>query len=103
MAAGKRILTDNHLRGLKDHKYKAEGVSISEIVLQPFWRYVVELVPLWVAPNLLTFAGLVVNVITTLLVLLLDLRAEGKVRFLYVCIYLFEISILCIVYKLCLT
>ena len=77
--AWKKALTSTHLRGLKDHKYNAQGVSILEIFLQPFWRRIVEYVPLWVAPNLLTFAGLAINVATTLIVVLLDLKAEGKV------------------------
>ncbi len=34
--------------------------------LQPFWQSVVERVPLWVAPNLLTVAGLAVNVAASL-------------------------------------
>lgn len=83
--AWKQVLTSEHLRGLKDHKYKADGVSITEVFLQPIWRKIVEFVPLWVAPNLLTFTGLAINVITTLIVVLLDLKAEGKV---YTCIYI---------------
>ena len=78
--AWKHVLSTDHLRGLKDHKYSAQGISILEVFLQPFWRKVVEFVPLWVAPNLLTFTGLLINVVTTLLVVLLDLKAEGKVR-----------------------
>ncbi len=36
------------------------------VIMQPFWNAVVARVPTWVAPNMLTLAGLVVNVLTTL-------------------------------------
>ena len=73
-------LSPAHLRGLKDHKYKAEGVSLIEGYLQPFWRWSVSHLPLWLAPNLITFTGLIVNLVTCLAVILTDLNAEGNVR-----------------------
>lgn len=83
MVLFKSGLSPAHLRGLKDHKYKAEGTSITEVFFQPFWRWSVTQVPLWVAPNLLTFTGLVINLTTCIAVIATDLNAEGKVSFLY--------------------
>lgn len=72
-------LSPAHLRGLKDHKYTAEGTSITEVYLQPFWRWSVTQLPLWLAPNLITFTGLIINTLTCLAVILTDLNCEGKV------------------------
>ena len=47
--------------------------------MQPYWRWLVTKVPLWVAPNLITFVGLVLNLFTTVLVVLYDLNCEGAV------------------------
>lgn len=74
----KQVLTADHLRGLKNHKYNAKGTSISEVFMQPFWRWLVNQVPLWVAPNLLTFSGLLVNLVTSLAVILSDMNGMGN-------------------------
>ena len=75
----RKVLTAEHFRGLKDHKYRAEGISVTEVFMQPFWRWLVERVPLWVAPNLLTFVGLMINLVTSVLVVIQDPKLEGKV------------------------
>ena len=74
-------LKPTQLQRLKEHKYAAKGSSLSEVFMQPFWRWLVTKIPLWVAPNLLTFIGLVVNIATSLPVVILDYNAEGKVSF----------------------
>ncbi len=68
------------LERLKNHKYSASGSSLSEVFMQPFWRWLVTKVPLWVAPNLLTFVGFVLNILTTLPVALWDMNMMGVVR-----------------------
>lgn len=75
----KSMLSPQHFHGLRDHKYKAEGRSLFEYFMQPYWNWLVLRVPLWVAPNLLTFAGLVVNVIASLAVILYDTNGVGTV------------------------
>ena len=67
------------LQRLKEHKYRSQGTSVSEVFMQPYWRWLVTKVPLWVAPNLITFVGLVLNLFTTVLVVLYDLNCEGAV------------------------
>ena len=74
-----RILTDVQLKRLSEHKYSAGGVSVLEPFLQPFWRWLVEQVPLWVAPNLLTVAGLILNVVTTLFMVYYSPDAKSEV------------------------
>lgn len=44
---------------LHEYKYSGEDRSlISKYILQPWWTFVVQFVPLWVAPNVLTLTGL---------------------------------------------
>ena len=61
------VLSVTQLKRLTDHKYSCEGSSILEGRLQIFWRWLVEQIPLWWAPNAITLTGLVVNVITSLI------------------------------------
>jgi len=46
-------LNEKQLRRLKDHVYSSSGKSILDNKLNPFWNYVVEKLPLWLAPNLI--------------------------------------------------
>uniref|UniRef100_F7GFA6 Cholinephosphotransferase 1 n=1 Tax=Monodelphis domestica TaxID=13616 RepID=F7GFA6_MONDO len=55
------------LRRLEEHRYSSEGSSLFEPVLQPFWSWLVELVPLWLAPNAITLLGLLLNLLSSLL------------------------------------
>jgi len=60
------ILSDKELKRLKDHKYSSSCVSLLDPMMQKYWNWFVTLVPLWVAPNLITMAGLTVNIVTSL-------------------------------------
>lgn len=60
------ILSPEELQKLKEHKYSVDNLSLTEPYLQTFWCWVISLVPLWVAPNLITIVGLCINVATTL-------------------------------------
>ncbi|XP_035673363.1 cholinephosphotransferase 1-like isoform X2 [Branchiostoma floridae] len=62
-------MSEAQLKGLDEHKYSASGTSAVEPVMQVFWRWLVEKVPLWVAPNLITLVGLIINVVTSLLLM----------------------------------
>jgi len=62
------ILSEREIRGLKEHKYSSSCASLLDPIMQRFWNWFVGLVPLWVAPNLITMVGLMVNILTTLLV-----------------------------------
>jgi len=63
------ILSQQQLKSLSKHKYSSEGTSITEPALQILWRWMVEQIPLWVAPNLITIVGLIINVGTSLLLM----------------------------------
>ena len=59
----RRILDSYQIEQLKKHKYASDNDSILDPYFQPWWNYVVTLVPLWVAPNLITLTGLILNML----------------------------------------
>jgi len=61
------LLTSKELEQLRSHKYSCQSLSLVEPHLQPFWNWVLQRIPLWVAPNLITIVGLIINIASTLL------------------------------------
>lgn len=64
-----KILLPVQLKKLTDHTYKCESTSFADSYLQPFWNWLVTQTPIWIAPNLITLIGLIVNIVTTLLII----------------------------------
>jgi len=64
-----KILTEPELKKLKEHKYSSKCISILDPAMQKYWNWLVTLVPLWVAPNLITIVGLVINVVTSVILI----------------------------------
>eukprot|EP00062_Callorhinchus_milii_P010595 gi/632955652/ref/XP_007893568.1/ PREDICTED: cholinephosphotransferase 1 [Callorhinchus milii] len=62
-----RPLDEQQLRHLEQHRYSAAGRSLLEPLLQPFWNWLVLLLPPWVAPNTITILGLLNNIASTAL------------------------------------
>lgn len=62
-------LSAAQLRRLEEHRYSAAGVSLLEPPLQLFWAWLLQWVPLWLAPNTITLLGLAVNLLTTLVLI----------------------------------
>ncbi|XP_018432296.1 PREDICTED: choline/ethanolaminephosphotransferase 1 [Nanorana parkeri] len=58
-------LSRHQLKRLEEHRYKSCGKSLLEPLMQGFWEWLVAQVPMWIAPNLITILGLVVNIFTT--------------------------------------
>ena len=54
-------LTARQLQNLEKHKYSCSGVSLLEPLYKPWWEFAITLCPLWIAPNLITLMGLIVN------------------------------------------
>lgn len=77
---GDRVLTKEQLKRLAEHKYSSEGSSLVEALMQPFWRKVVEWIPIWWAPNAITLAGLIVNAVTVFILMLFSPDAKGEVN-----------------------
>lgn len=57
-------LTNAQLKNLDEHKYSSGGKTLLDPYFQIYWCWLVEKMPLWVAPNLITIVGLIINVIT---------------------------------------
>lgn len=73
------ILTDQQIKRLKEHKYASEGTTLLDPYMQIFWKRLVEYCPLWVAPNLLTLVGLVINIAMSISLLILTDGAREQV------------------------
>eukprot|EP00056_Hartaetosiga_gracilis_P018307 m.10463 g.10463 ORF g.10463 m.10463 type:complete len:277 (+) comp6608_c0_seq2:56-886(+) len=65
----RNVLTVSQLERIKKHQYACEGMSVLEPGMNVFWKWLVLQMPLWLAPNLITFVGLVVNISTCMLLI----------------------------------
>lgn len=65
-----KLLSPVQLKRLSEHKYTYTSVSLLDPILQPWWCFLVSKVPIWLAPNLITIIGLVINIVTTLILIL---------------------------------
>ncbi|KAG5489018.1 hypothetical protein JIQ42_00638 [Leishmania sp. Namibia] len=66
------------LPNLKKYKYSSTDFSIvSRYVLQRYWSFVVNLVPMTVAPNCITFTGFLIGISSTVLLLYYFFFEEG--------------------------
>nr|NP_001135013.1 cholinephosphotransferase 1 [Salmo salar]ACI69878.1 Cholinephosphotransferase 1 [Salmo salar] len=56
-------LTTLQKQNLKYHQYKCVGISLLDPYLGRFWNKCAELIPNWIAPNMITLVGLITNVL----------------------------------------
>ena len=77
------VLTRSQLQRLIEHKYSAEGCSLLEPKMQIFWRWLVEQVPLWWAPNAITLIGLIMNVASVCVMVYYSPDARQEVWLIY--------------------
>ncbi|VDL76017.1 unnamed protein product [Nippostrongylus brasiliensis] len=62
------LASEQELKRLGDHKYSAVDNSwLDELCMKRWWEYVVTWCPMWIAPNLITLIGLIINLITVLI------------------------------------
>ncbi|XP_071573199.1 cholinephosphotransferase 1 isoform X3 [Temnothorax nylanderi] len=64
-----RLLSPGQLKRLSEHRYSCTSSSLLDGLLQPWWNWLVSKVPLWLAPNLITLVGLIINIVTTLILI----------------------------------
>lgn len=74
------VLTNAQLKNLDNHKYSASGATLLDPFFQIYWRWLVEQMPLWIAPNLLTVIGLIVNVLTSTILMLYSPNCDDNVN-----------------------
>lgn len=71
-------LRKDQLAGLDRYKYSCVDTSpLSIYVMQPFWSAVVNLYPIWLAPNLITFTGFSFLLLQSLLFSIYDYSFYG--------------------------
>lgn len=56
----RKFLTPQGITNLKNHKYVAGVYSHLDNILNPYWIKMTELLPIWLAPNMITFIGLLI-------------------------------------------
>lgn len=61
------VLEERQLKRLKEHKYSSIGSTFLDRYMQVWWEWVVHKLPLWLAPNTMTLAGLIVVVLTSII------------------------------------
>ncbi|XP_055314568.1 choline/ethanolaminephosphotransferase 1 isoform X3 [Sitodiplosis mosellana] len=62
-----KLLVPAQLKRLTEHKYSMTSCSLLDPILNPWWCWLVSKTPMWLAPNLITLVGLIVNIITALI------------------------------------
>ena len=73
-----KYLRESDLKSLEVYKYHGAEYTFVENLLNPFWTWFASFFPDWMAPNLITFIGLLINVSASLLVAINDPTLEGK-------------------------
>lgn len=82
------VLSNAQLKRLSEHKYSSEGKSILDDTLQHWWNWVVQCLPLWLAPNLITITGLIINIATSLLLVYYNPTGKEEVLAQSYCLYI---------------
>ncbi|CEG40626.1 cdp-alcohol phosphatidyltransferase [Plasmopara halstedii] len=60
------MLGEKALQGIAAYKYKAGTYTYLDNLLNHFWTYSVQFIPIWMAPNLVTMIGAGVMMLTTI-------------------------------------
>lgn len=67
-----------HLTGLDAYKYSCVDTSpISKYLMQPFWTFIVNIYPRWLAPNLITFVGFMCLILQSFMFSIYDYSFYG--------------------------
>ncbi|XP_028417646.1 cholinephosphotransferase 1-like isoform X1 [Dendronephthya gigantea] len=73
------VLSESQLKRLAKHKYNASVTTLFDPFMQVWWRWFVERLPLWIAPNTITILGLITNLVTTLILVYFSPQARSEV------------------------
>lgn len=73
------VLNEQEIKRLREHKYASEGVTLLDPYMQKFWNWLVKLCPLWVAPNLITIIALIINIVTSVTLMVLSNNGKEQV------------------------
>lgn len=73
-----RYLREKDLSSLDQYVYHGADYTVVENLLNPFWNWFATFFPDWMAPNMITLIGFIINVIASVAVLIHDPTLEGK-------------------------
>jgi len=76
MALKRNYLKEEALENLKNYKYQSGKYTSVDTAMQKFWVPVSEMLPMWMAPNLVTLIGLCATLISILSYIPFDLNFE---------------------------
>jgi hypothetical protein len=74
------VLTNSQLKNLHAHKYSSTGKTLFDPIFQPYWEWLVLQMPIYLAPNLITVIGLIINVVTSTILIFFSPNAKEPVR-----------------------
>ncbi|XP_041365543.1 choline/ethanolaminephosphotransferase 1-like [Gigantopelta aegis] len=74
-----KLLSRHQLQHLSEHKYSVEGTTLLEPMLQKYWNWLLEYIPLWWSPNAITLAGLFSNILSTSVLMMYSPDAKQAV------------------------
>jgi len=78
-------IKDSDIKALKKYKYSSVDKSlVTKYILNPYWCWLVEKVPVWVAPNLITLTGFMFMVFSICLLTIFGPNWEEVPRWIYV-------------------
>lgn len=72
-------LTHVQLRRLEEHRYSCASCSLMDPMMQKWWCWLVEQCSMTLAPNLITITGLLINIVTSLLLVFYSPDAKQEV------------------------
>lgn len=75
------LLEHKQLIKLTQHKYSSGGSTLLDPCMQIFWNWFVQKLPMWIAPNALTVTGLIINVLTTIILIYYSPDGRQEVRY----------------------
>ena len=73
------VLTNSQLKNLNAHTYSSAGSTLLDPMFQPYWKWLVEQMPIYLAPNLITVIGLIINIVTSTILILYSPNATESV------------------------
>ena len=71
-------LTKQNLQNIQSYKYETNGATYLDGIWDPWWNFVVNCTPKWVAPNLITISGLIVPILAFVYMLYYDCTLGGE-------------------------
>lgn len=89
------VLSTNALQGIASYKYVSGSYTWLDLQMNHYWNWVVEFLPLWMAPNLITLLGTCSIILSTFLLLYYSPHLEEEApRWVYVlcgcCVFFYQ-------------